>query len=259
MIQSTADTQLEIDRALCRSILYDVLCECLSTPTQATMDRLSSVSTREAICEAAQEIGAAAAHATRELFSQAAQCDARELAEEFQRLFGHTAHGQVPPYETEYGSDDMFRQSEELADLGGFYRGFGLTLPPTRSERPDHVCAECEFLSFLACKEAYERIEARQEALEVVQRAEKLFLKEHLGRFGRAFALSLEKHTRHAFYRASAGLFLELLAHDCKELGIEQGQEFLAIREGRDDGVPMACGSSCPLLTSEPSDAEDGT
>ena len=247
-----------IEKALCRSLLYDVLRACFSPPGQETLDRLTTPSTPEAISEAALLLGEATRVATQAFLSEAASATAQSIDAEYARLFGHTPHGQIPPYETEYGADDLFRQSEELADLSGFYNGFGLQLGRGRQERPDHVSAECEFLSFLACKEAYERIEDNQDAVLVVLEAERGFLRDHLGKFGMAFASSLENTAQHDFYRASARLLLELLSRDCEELGLEKGPRYLTVRRELEDDVPMACGATCPLLTHDTADLEEG-
>jgi|CXWL01.1.fsa_nt_gi TorA maturation chaperone TorD len=170
------------------------------------------------------------------------------LSSDFLRLFGHTAQGRVIPYETEYGSGDVFRQTGELADLAGFYRAAGLCVPEDRHERVDHAATECEFMSFLALKEgwAFENGNGHDPAAAVaVQRA---FLRDHLGRFGCAFAGSLRREAGHEFYRALAALASEFLAFECRRLDVPIGPEYLEIRSDQDDGLPMGCESSCSLL-----------
>ena len=67
----------------------------------------------------------------------------------------HRPRGTITPYETEYGNEALFQQPQELGDLMGFYRAFGLAMKQDRRERADHISCECEFLMFLALKEAY--------------------------------------------------------------------------------------------------------
>jgi nitrate reductase assembly molybdenum cofactor insertion protein NarJ len=54
----------------------------------------------------------------------------------YRRAFGLT--GSLC-YETEYGLPHEFRQSQELADLSGFYRAFGFEIGGAVRERPDHL------------------------------------------------------------------------------------------------------------------------
>ncbi len=77
------------------------------------------------------------------------------LVQRYAELFGHTARGQVTPYETEYGKAALFLQPHELADLGGFLAAFGLDLDPSRHDRVDHVQVEFEFMPVLARKDAH--------------------------------------------------------------------------------------------------------
>ncbi len=107
------------------------------------------------------------------------------------RLFGHTLRGRVCPYECEYGRRPLLQQAQELADLAGFYRAFGLRPSRLRHERPDHVACELEFLEFLSVKEALALERRDGESGEITRQAVRRLLREHLGRFGRAFARAL--------------------------------------------------------------------
>ena len=109
------------------------------------------------------------------------------------------ARGQIPPYETEYGNEALFQQPQELGDLMGFYRA-GLALKPGKHERPDHISCECEFLMFLALKEAYALEQDNQEMLAETRKAEKLFLRDHLGRFLPTFVTQLTREDPSGFY-----------------------------------------------------------
>jgi TorA maturation chaperone TorD len=126
--------------------------------------------------------------------AQAGRAATSSLASSYSALFGHSARGAVSPYETEYGNEALFQQPQELSDLMGFYRAFGLTVRLDRHERADHISCECEFLSFLAMKEAYALEHRNSEMLADTLKAQKLFLRDHLGRFLPTFAqqVSLE-------------------------------------------------------------------
>lgn len=86
-----------------------------------------------------------------------------------------------------------------------------------------------------------------REGREETRRAQKLFLRDHLGRFGPALARSLTKEATHPFYRAVGDFCFELVTSDCRFLDVASGPEFLELRPTSDPGVPMAC-STCSLL-----------
>ena len=166
-----------------------------------------------------------------------------ELSASYLRLFGHTARGPVAPYETEYGAEALFQQPQEMGDLAGFYLAFGLTLNPAEHERPDHVSCECEFLSFLALKEAYALESGDARMLEEARKAAHLFLRDHLGCFVPAFAKKLITEGRGGFYEKLGELCLKFVTVECTRLGVAMGPQSLSLRPANDDRVPMACGS----------------
>lgn len=166
-------------------------------------------------------------------------------ASTFWRLFGHTARGEVSPFETEYGRDPTFRQPSELADISGFLRAFGLSLSPTEHGRPDHIQVECEFMSFLAMKEAISLRDDDLEGATVTMEAESAFLEAHLGRFAPAFAASVCREDPRGFYGALGRALLELVRSESRRFGVELGSEALALRDPlEEEGVPAACGQS---------------
>jgi TorA maturation chaperone TorD len=241
----------EIDAAVCRAILYDVLAMSLRPPTRVMLSRLEADGASETVVGAAAALdgldgSAPVAPAVKTFFAALRGATLDRLSESYRDLFGHTAHGEVPPYESEYGPDDVFRQAQELADIGGFYRAFGLEMSRIRRERNDHIAAECEFLSLLATKEAYEAVEGDIESHEAVRRAERLFLRDHAGRFGRAFARSLSRSAGHALYKAAGDLCFDFLTSECGRFGVPPGREVLKLRQAVESEPPMACGT-CEL------------
>ncbi len=86
-------------------------------------------------------------------------------------------------YETELGLPHEFRQSQELADIAGFYRAFGLQTGATVRERPDHLATELEFMYLLTLKEAYADSNSMPEQAEICIDAQHKFLQDHLARW----------------------------------------------------------------------------
>lgn len=116
------------------------------------------------------------------------------LQAEHRRAFGLT--GSLC-YETELGLPHEYRQSQEMADIAGFYRAFGFNIGGKVRERPDHISAELEFMHVLALKEAYAAEKEVVEHIEICIDAQRKFLQEHLGKW--------------------VGLFAELLARSAEE------------------------------------------
>ncbi|MBI3098577.1 MAG: molecular chaperone TorD family protein [Planctomycetes bacterium] len=120
---------------------------------------------------------------------------ARRYQELSQRLLQATADDPTlspenPPYETQYGAAHVFAQSNELADIAGFYRAFGLAAPAT--ERIDHIAVEFEFMSFLAFKEAYALYCEEADRAAQVRGIQVKFMTDHVGRWVPAFAAKFE-------------------------------------------------------------------
>ncbi|MCC7292139.1 MAG: molecular chaperone TorD family protein [Phycisphaerales bacterium] len=165
------------------------------------------------------------------------------LREDFQRLFGHTAHGRCPSYEMEYGKQDIVQQSPQLADISGFYNAFGLQLADATSERIDHVSVECEFMAILGTRAAEAVRRGFAAGAEVVADAEREFLTEHLGRWAPSFARRVIEADGRSFYGAAAGLLLSFLEGECRRVQAPTGPSFLEVcpRDPEKD-VEFSCG-----------------
>lgn len=116
------------------------------------------------------------------------QLTLEELQAEHRRVFGLVGS---QCYETEFGLPHEFRQSQELADLAGFYQAFGFRMGGRVRERPDHIAVELEFMYLLCLKEAYAVEHGTIEQVEIARNAQAAFLKDHLGTWIEAFAASL--------------------------------------------------------------------
>lgn len=144
----------------------------------------------------------------------------RNLMGEYLKVFGPAPSGAAPPYETYYGgSAHIFMQSQQLADLGGFYRAFGLETPS--AERPDHLAAELEFLHYLNVKEAYAREHAGEEEVQICREAQRTFLGEHLGRWIHAFSVRMKEHDASSFYTRLAAGAADFVKRECERLGVQ--------------------------------------
>lgn len=159
----------------------------------------------------------------------------------YRRLFGHTARGAVPPYETEYGEDSLFLPAQEMSDLAAFYRAFGLVPRSDAHERIDHISCECEFLLVLGRKEAYALERDDPAMLDGTRRAARLFVRDHLGRWAPAFGRKLAREDPGGFYGALGNLCHAFVTVECARLGVPAGPEFIRLRPASPADVPMGC------------------
>ncbi|RMG99376.1 MAG: hypothetical protein D6706_05590 [Chloroflexi bacterium] len=140
-----------------------------------------------------------------------------ELQIAYQKTFGLS--GSLS-YETEYGLPHEYQQSQELADIAGFYRAFGFNLGGTVRERPDHVAVEMEFMHVLAMKEAYALDNENSEHMEICTEAQAKFLKDHLGRWIDLFAQSVAHNTPDSPYASLARFAADFVRADADRLGV---------------------------------------
>lgn len=125
--------------------------------------------------------------------------------EEFVRVFGLSTCRECPPYETEYHkAEEVFFRSQQMADVAGFYRAFGLAPGGPSRERPDHLALELEFVALLLAKQ---RLAADNgpssgspEAAAVCQQAHADFFRDHLSWWVPSFALALRRKADRGFY-----------------------------------------------------------
>jgi DMSO reductase family type II enzyme chaperone len=233
------------DLALARSAIWEALALGLRPPAAETVARLASRDGAQALADVAAGLDLVGGDGLVPLARALAvepPATVEALADVYGRLFGHTARGEAPPYETEYGEDSLWAPQREMSDLGGFFRAFGLRLDPGARERPDHVACECEFLLVLARKEARALARGDGAMAEATARAARLFLRDHLGRWVPALGTRLARLDPGGFYGALGRLLAAFVAADCARAGVAAGPAFLRLRSGEPDPTPAACG-----------------
>ena len=154
----------------------------------------------------------------------------RELQERYDVLFGHAVRGACPAYEMEYGRNEIIRQASDLADLAGFYRAFGLEIAGAADDRPDHIAAECEFMSALCRKEAHARTQDDNENAEICLDAERTFLRDHLARWLPAFARHVEEADAGGLFGAFARFADAFVKAECSHFDVHAGPSTLELR-----------------------------
>ena len=144
-----------------------------------------------------------------------------DMQTEHRGIFGHTISKECPPYETEYGNPHIFQQTQEMGDISGFYRAFGLERSEEAKDRLDHISVELEFMYFLTYKAAYALEHHGAEQVEICQEAQRKFLQEHLSRWAPLFVRRLGEKAERGFYQELAVLTGDFLAFEAQLLGVE--------------------------------------
>ncbi|MCW5777132.1 MAG: molecular chaperone TorD family protein [Phycisphaeraceae bacterium] len=123
------------------------------------------------------------------------------------RVLGHVVSRDCPPCETEYlPSHDAATRAQHMADLGGFYRAFGVWPDGSQPRRPDHVQFIVGFVGLLLTKLCDSRTSDAEhtasEHTEVCADALRKFLNDHAVWWLPTFARRAEERalaaTRHA-------------------------------------------------------------
>jgi TorA maturation chaperone TorD len=175
-----------------------------------------------------------------------------ELRAEYDRVFGLVVPKDCPPYETEYyPTQETFARSQQMADIAGFYRAFGIEPARSSPERSDHLALELEFLAFLLLKkrEALAAVSDPEAAgrAHVCDQAQSDFFRDHLAWWVPTFAAGLRRKAEGGYHDALAAALAAWVPDECRRLGIESvlrpaGPELI---EQPDEQSGCA---ACPLL-----------
>jgi len=172
------------ERALARSAVYRLLSQTLVYPGAEAVSALHEDLPQALACAASLPDGLAPL-----LDGLARQLDGKDAAAlqtEHRRVFSHVQSVDCPPGEVAYTAQNIFQETEELSDLNGFFRAFGLDL--AERERPDHISVELEFMYVLTFKEAYALLHHDMEKARLCRIVQRKFMSDHLGRWALHFA-----------------------------------------------------------------------
>lgn len=242
---STSDAitaTVEWETAITRSALYELLALTLAYPTTAGHAALQS-----RIMPVLAEVvtgDAGVDHRVRRVLD-AFSGPLDELRAGHAALFTHIEPTDCPPYESGYVSGDIFRQTDVMADVAGFYRAHGLQVGGTERERPDHVVTELEFMAFMARKEAYALAELGHDQVTECRRTAASFLRDHLGCWGPDLGRRIVLVAHHEPLRAAGELLTAWLELDMTALEVapaERLREPAPRPEPDDDDTCAAAG-----------------
>lgn len=171
MVRCTAE-----ERALARTALYRLLALAFSYPTSEVREALPGA------IEVARVAAPLLDQPTTDRIEEFARAlgDGAGLEPDYQHVFTLSYSEDCPPYETAFSSSHIFQQTQEQADIVGFYRAFGLN---AQAERPDHLALELEFGYLLTLKEALARERDEADHVRICRETQRTFLRDHLGRW----------------------------------------------------------------------------
>lgn len=244
-MDATVNLDHGIAEALARSAVYELCARALSYPSDAHDAALE----RLAVILDGVWIGSdATTSAIADVLTAAGRVDRDETKRWHGRLFTLIESRDCPPYETAYDSRDVFRMTDVMADVAGFYGAHGLVIGGVERERPDNILAECEFMSFLAMKEALAAEAGRDDDAQVCRDSAAAFLRDHLGRFAEAFGVRAAACARSPLHAAAGRLIAAWIVDDMDHLGVEAVtlDEPLPPPEQEEDACG-ACETSCSI------------
>jgi len=105
-------------------------------------------------------------------------------------------------------------------------------------------------MAFLSRKEAYALENGDSQMLLATREAERLFLREHLGRFAPALGAQLERIDQGGFYGELGRLLRRFVESECADQHVPAGPQYLPLRPDETDTIPMAC-DGCELSGDE--------
>ena len=191
---------------------YALLAHCFASPDAAAIERIRDIgaSSQSALGSSVlAPLAAAAAGATRE-----------DLEEQYASLFTLSSSPDCPTFETAFISTDHLQQTNRMADIAGFYRAFGVDTGGN-GFRPDELSVELEFVAFLCQKQAYAAEHLGAPRVKQTLRAERLFLREHLARWGGPLGRRVAmRASGHAFYAALGSALHDWLDEECSRLAV---------------------------------------
>ncbi len=242
-----------VEDLLAASQIYQFLSTCLLEPNKEAVDLLNN---KEYMEEVKICLGLHGNGELSETFNDLQEglqgADVETLSQGYHATFGGaTVAMDCPPYEMYFSGSHIWQQTQDLSDISGFYKAYGIEIEEDKasSRRWDHIAVELEFLHFLTYKLAYAIENHSDEKQEACLSGKKKFLNSHIGRWIHAFATSASKKTPEAFYRHATKLADSFVHIEMKKLNVDpeeideyQGNEpdYMSRLEGKS---AMACDS----------------
>jgi TorA maturation chaperone TorD len=198
-------------RAFARAAVYRLLAQSLAYPSVEAAQTLHEVDLPAAITLAPvlqDELPAL----IEQLGLQVDVADVQSLQDAYRSVFPHVDSGDCPSHETAYTAQNVFQETEDMSDLAGFFRAFGLEL--AEHQRPDHIGVELEFMYALTYKEGYALLHHGGDKARLCRVVQRKFMEDHLGRWAPHFAELLARNADGGYLKAVAALAGTFLRHE---------------------------------------------
>ena len=202
----------EAQRAAARSAAYGCFVGVVAYPDQEQLEAIRSGAVAGQLAQALTAVAPGLlSKSDLDALRDAGRDD--ELAIEYTRLFDVGAGGPPCPL---HGGLYRGARMQVMEEAVRFYNFFGLHMPETPAELPDHLTTQLEFLHYLAFREA----EALQQGDDPApyRRAQRDFVARHPGSWVPALCVRLEKQEPARFFSALFAALDRFLARDLQEL-----------------------------------------
>ncbi len=189
------------ERSLARASLYRLLSLLFGYPVPGTYEAVGRALAAAEV--AADLIDPVVAAAVCDLGGVVAGTSEENLEPSYQHSFTLSYNEDCPLYETAFSAKHIFQQTQQQADIAGFYRAFGVD---PKGDRPDHLALELEFLYLLTLKQAVAQGQADTEHVKLCRSAQRGFVRDHLARWAPHVAGRIAVAARGTVYEAAARL-----------------------------------------------------
>jgi TorA maturation chaperone TorD len=241
-----------VEELLASSQVYQFLSTCLFEPKKDMLELLNNKEYMDEVESCLGKNGNAELSETFRHVQKGLQgANVETLEKGYRDTFGGaTVSMDCPPYEMYFSGSHIWQQTQDLADISGFYKAYGLEVSEEGiANRWDHIAVELEFLHFLTYKLAYAIENHGEEEQESCLAAKKKFLNAHIGTWVHAFSRAVWRKSPLEFYKQVAKLANDVIHLDMEKLDVDaeeideyQGNEpdYLQRLEGKS---AMACDS----------------
>jgi len=208
-----------------RATAYSVISLALQYPVEEVADLLLGGWAREALSSCLpglRELGYGSVEELRRLVDAlSSDWDASDLRREYTRLF-ISSHPRLPcpPYESVYVSEEREVMSEQVSEILGILRGWGLGLSDSFRDLPEHIAVELELAAYLL---EQMKLAIQEGDPDEAERAERDLrrLVTHLTRWVPEFAGCVRAESKVEFYKIVVSSMEAFVRDESASLGVK--------------------------------------